>query len=384
MSSIRAVTWRATARVIAIAGLGLALTSAAQAQITEAQKNAMRSSCRSDYMANCMSVPPGGKEAFECLKSHLPKLSPACQHAVNAVTPPGAAKPAVVTAPPPPAKPKSAVVAAPPPPAPPPQKKAAVQPSHKAAAVPALGLSLNATEQKALREHCGSDFAAHCVGITPGTEVALQCLQRNEAHLSPACRQVVSETTPHRIAVAAPPPHEKPMELSPAVAPPPAAAVPPPAAAPRAVAVMPPAATPRAVAVTPAQQRAMRAYCRGDFVTHCPGVPPGSREALVCLKRHMRELSAACRGVVVATAPAPRVQTARPFAMPRAEPGMAMGRIENLPMQERLTIIRMCGTDRKTLCSGERPGGGRIIVCLAEHRREVSPRCGAALARAIR
>ena len=44
---------------------------AAQAQITEAQKSAMRANCRSDFMANCMSIPPGSKEALECLRKPL-------------------------------------------------------------------------------------------------------------------------------------------------------------------------------------------------------------------------------------------------------------------------------------------------------------------------
>jgi hypothetical protein len=78
MYYIRAITWHAATLALAVSALGLALTSAAQAQMSEAQKSAMRSSCRSDFMANCASVPPGGKEALECLKSHMAKLSPAC------------------------------------------------------------------------------------------------------------------------------------------------------------------------------------------------------------------------------------------------------------------------------------------------------------------
>ena len=62
--------------------MSLALTGGALAQLTEAQKSAMKSSCRSDYMSNCMSVSPGGKEALQCLQNNMAKLSPACQAAV--------------------------------------------------------------------------------------------------------------------------------------------------------------------------------------------------------------------------------------------------------------------------------------------------------------
>src|SRR5262245_18855730 len=42
---------------------------AASAQPTQEQINAVRSSCRSDYMSYCRSVTPGGPEALQCLRS---------------------------------------------------------------------------------------------------------------------------------------------------------------------------------------------------------------------------------------------------------------------------------------------------------------------------
>jgi len=75
------------------AALALALLSGpAQAQVSDAQRSAIRSSCRSDFMANCASVTPGGMEAFQCLKRNESKLSAGCRSAVNAVEP--AEKPA--------------------------------------------------------------------------------------------------------------------------------------------------------------------------------------------------------------------------------------------------------------------------------------------------
>src|SRR5579871_556635 len=64
-------------------------------QATEAQREAIRASCRSDFMANCAGVTPGGKEAFECLLRNESRLSGSCKEAVSAV----AAKPAAAPAP---------------------------------------------------------------------------------------------------------------------------------------------------------------------------------------------------------------------------------------------------------------------------------------------
>jgi len=42
------------------------------------QINAIRASCRSDFMANCSGVPRGGAEALACLKQHMAQLSAPC------------------------------------------------------------------------------------------------------------------------------------------------------------------------------------------------------------------------------------------------------------------------------------------------------------------
>ena len=56
-------------------------------QPTEAERDAIRSACRSDFMAHCASVQPGGKEALECLLQNDLKLSAPCKSAVFAVAP---------------------------------------------------------------------------------------------------------------------------------------------------------------------------------------------------------------------------------------------------------------------------------------------------------
>jgi hypothetical protein len=75
----------ATIALLALAAIG---TTPAHAQITEAQKSAMKANCRSDFIGNCMSTKPGTKEALQCLQSNLDKLAPDCQAAVKATMPP--------------------------------------------------------------------------------------------------------------------------------------------------------------------------------------------------------------------------------------------------------------------------------------------------------
>ena len=71
---------------------------------TQAQQDAIRSSCQSDYRSYCASVPTGGSAALECLQKNVASLSPSCQQAVNAATgaaaaPAGGTAPATTTTP---------------------------------------------------------------------------------------------------------------------------------------------------------------------------------------------------------------------------------------------------------------------------------------------
>ncbi|WP_245316805.1 cysteine rich repeat-containing protein, partial [Bradyrhizobium manausense] len=74
----------ASTRHALLAAVLFATATSAFAQ-TEAQKSAIRSACRSDFMAHCASVTPGGVEAYQCLQSHMSSLSAGCQTAVRAV-----------------------------------------------------------------------------------------------------------------------------------------------------------------------------------------------------------------------------------------------------------------------------------------------------------
>jgi hypothetical protein len=222
--------------------VALALTPAASAQMTDAQKNAIKSSCRSDYMSNCMSVRPGGIEALQCLQRNMAKLSPGCQTAVNA-TMPKAPPPAAAAPPPAPPPPKAAaapaaattaIVTAPPPPArmatpsgkiiEPPAKKvnatAAAPTTPKPAAKPAAPQAKQAVaapppaaaspppppvvdfaakieamplpKRLTIVRFCRTDQKAICPTVKSGAGRIATCLMAHQQALSPGCRQVLA------------------------------------------------------------------------------------------------------------------------------------------------------------------------------------------------
>src|SRR5258708_13245667 len=112
-----------TLRLVATPGATLALVMMAApvfAQApTDAQREAIRSACRSDYMAHCSSVPPGGLESLQCLQKNMSSLSGSCKSAVNAVEAPSAPAAKSETPPAAPkAKPPAATNPANPPPTP--------------------------------------------------------------------------------------------------------------------------------------------------------------------------------------------------------------------------------------------------------------------------
>lgn len=217
---------------LALLALGLGLwTLPAAAEPTAAQQEAIKSSCRSDYMSNCMSVKPGGIEALQCLERNLSKLSGACKSAVTAATAkaePAAAPAAAAPAPThqaapaaPSAAPAPAAAAAPahtaPAPAPsaskPASGKSAAKPSPAPAAaapaaVPAAADAAVAApvatpvpvfpplmEARILRRFCSMDFATLCKGVVIGEGRALQCLAQNTPALSPGCKQAMATAT---------------------------------------------------------------------------------------------------------------------------------------------------------------------------------------------
>jgi len=285
----------------------IALPGAAKAQLSSEQQSALKSNCRGDFMSKCSGVRPGGKEALTCLQTNVASLSAGCKAAVTATLP----------APAP-------VVQAAPPPAPAPVTTPAPAPAAKTEAAP-----------------------------------------------PPAA-------APPAQAASAPAP--APVTAPPAPAPAPVAASPAPAPAPKAAAVKPaakpakPAATAAAIAApappTAAQQDAMRAACRSDFMSHCSGVTPGGKEALGCLQKNVAALSSGCKTVVSATIAGPP-PVAAPVAVEAAAP--------NVTPEQMSAVKFTCGPDFKRYCIGIQPGGPEAFGCLQSNAARLVPDCKTSL-----
>jgi hypothetical protein len=237
--------------------LGLSLVLGASAafaqQPTKAQADAIRSSCRSDFMSHCSGVKPGGAEALTCLQRNVAQLSPACGKAVSAtIAAPAPAAPAAAPAAAKPAAPSPAPAAAPSEPA----AASAAPPASPATPAPAPA-SAPATQTLAPAPQSGGSSKASMAPVQPA---------------KPAPK-------PARPAAAA------------AIAPAPAA--PAPAAPP------PPLLTPREEAAL------VRQSCAFDFRRFCRGTPIGGGRVIGCLAAHADSLSPAC-GAAIKVVAAPR------------------------------------------------------------------------------
>jgi hypothetical protein len=276
--------------LLAVALVPLTFALAAAQQPTQAQRDAIRASCRSDFIANCSGVQPGGREAFECLQRNLAKLSASCKTAVNAIAAPAApaaagppkataseaAAPSALTAPPP-AAPATAALTATPPAAPATAAPTATPPAN--ATTPAATAMKPTAEQKnAVRAACRSDFVALCYGIKPGGTAALRCLQRNAAQLSEPCRSAMAAVG--RESAGAP-----------------AAAAPTAPATPTAAPAASPPGYPPLGPVRPILPRrafAILEICRADQQALCANVPLGGGRVLDCLAANAPHLSPQC------------------------------------------------------------------------------------------
>jgi Cysteine rich repeat len=256
--------------------------------------------------------------------------------------------------------------------------------------VPALAQQPSSEQIAAIRQSCRSDFMSHCAGVQPGGKDALQCLKRNAGSVSAACKSALDAVGAKPAAGGAepapPPPapaanRPEPADAAPAPPPEPAAEPGPPSA---------PMPNESAGPGSP-QVGAVRAACRSDFGVHCPGVRPGGAAALRCLQVNAAALSPRCRRAVEAMgeggAPPPGAAAPEAPEAPAAAPPAAvapLGPIPPMRPRQALEILSFCGPERAALCGDVPPGGGRIIVCLAENAPRLSPGCYGAIARAIR
>lgn len=231
---------------------------------SQAQRDAIKSQCRSDYIAHCSSIPPGGEASLQCLQQNMSSLSSRCKSAVQAVAAPAEkAEPKTETAPAAEtAKPAAETAAAP-----------------KAAA--GMAKKPSGAQVSAIRSSCRSDYPKVCAGVPTGGAPALQCLEKNKAKLSAACEKAVAAASGGGAA--------------PAAGGAPAAAT---TAAPAAAAP----AAPAVIVLRPMRPReelfVLRSACGGDVRSLCGGVAPGGGRIVQCLAAQAASISPACKDVL--------------------------------------------------------------------------------------
>jgi hypothetical protein len=265
-----------SARKALLAATFFATATSAFAQApTEAQKSAIRSACRSDFMAHCSSVTPGGVEAYQCLQSHMSSLSSGCQTAVRAVEP--AAAPKTEAAPPKsePAKSEPAKTEAAP------AAEPAAKPAAAAAPKAAAPKQPSSAQVSAVKSACRSDYPKVCAGVPTGGAPALQCLDKNKSKVSSGCQQALNAAGGGAA---------------------PAAAAGSTGGAPAGSAAAPAAAAPAVIVLRPMRPReelfVLRSACGGDVRSLCGGVPPGGGRIVTCLATNAASLSPACKDVL--------------------------------------------------------------------------------------
>lgn len=237
---------------------------------TDAQRDAIRSECRSDYEAHCASVPPGGAASLQCLQKNMSSLSSGCQTAVRAVEAPAASKAESA-----PAAPKAE--SAPP--------ATTAKPGTESAAPKAATTTAKKpsdAQVAAIRGACRSDYPKVCAGVPTGGAPAMQCLEKNKSKVSANCEKAISAASGGAAAAAA--------------------AGAPAATATAAPATVPAAAPAPALVLRPLRPReeifVLRSACGGDVRSLCGGVQPGGGRIVQCLATRAASLSPACKEIL--------------------------------------------------------------------------------------
>jgi hypothetical protein len=241
----------------------------------DAQREAIRSACRSDYIAHCSSVPPGGLESLQCLQKNMSSLSGSCKSAVSAVEAPAAAPAAKSETP-------AAAPTADTPAAAEPAKPAATAAPTAAPKAAAGGAAKKPTDAQiaAIRSACRSDYPKVCAGVPTGGAPALQCLDKNKSKVSSGCQQALNAAGSGAAPAAA------------------AGST----GVPAGSAAAPAAAAPAVIVLRPMRPReqlfVLRSACGGDVRSLCGGVAPGGGRIVQCLATNAGSLSPACKDVL--------------------------------------------------------------------------------------
>ena len=205
---------------------------------------------------------------------------------------------------------------------------------------PAVAQQPTQAQRDAIRAACRSDFMANCASVQPGGKEALECLKRNESHLSASCRSAVN-------ALAIP--------ASGATAPAPTAAAPP---------------EPSGASAPAHSQSPMPAATAPSTKTSHPAIAPAQK------------IPGPMRTTTTPAAPRTSAATSGSALAPTAAPAVApLGPIRPMLPRRALVVLAQCRPDQQRLCAGVPAGGGKILSCLAAKAQQLSPTCYAALAR---
>jgi outer membrane biosynthesis protein TonB len=266
-----------TAPLLLAATFALATQAFAQAP-SEAQREAIKSNCRSDYIAHCSSIPPGGAASLECLQKNMGSLSGACATAVRAVEAPAATAPKAAEEPK--AEPKTETKT---------ETKSEPAPVKEAKPAAAESKAASATKKpsqaqiSAIKSACRSDYMKVCAGVPTGGAPALQCLEKNKSKVSASCAKAVTAASGGGAAPAGGAPAAAGGGNSGGGA----------AAAP---------AAPAVIVLRPMRPReelfVLRSACGGDVRSLCGGVPVGGGRIIQCLASQAAALSPACKDVL--------------------------------------------------------------------------------------
>jgi hypothetical protein len=257
---------------MAAGAIVISVSAFAQAP-TDAQREAIRSACRSDYMAHCSSVPPGGLESLQCLQKNMSSLSGSCKSAVSAVDAPAAAPAAKSETPA--AAPKADTPAA----AEPAKPAATAAPAAPKAAAAGAAKKPTDAQVAAIRSACRSDYPKVCAGVPTGGAPALQCLDKNKSKVSSGCQQALNAAGGDAAPAAGGS-----------------------AGAPAAGSAATPAAAPAVIVLRPMRPReelfVLRSACGGDVRSLCGGVAPGGGRIVQYLATNAASLSPGCKDVL--------------------------------------------------------------------------------------
>ncbi|MBS0376885.1 MAG: cysteine rich repeat-containing protein [Proteobacteria bacterium] len=172
-----------TLALLAVSGFA---TSAVAQELSDAQRSAIKSACRGDYMKVCSSVPTGTKASLQCLVQNSSSVSAGCQGALapamtGAPAAPTAAMPAAPTAAMPAAPTSLSATTAP-----------AAPPATAAPSAPVAPIAVSPrAEARVLRTDCGGDFQKFCSDVRPGGGRGIACLRDHAKDLSPSCQNAL-------------------------------------------------------------------------------------------------------------------------------------------------------------------------------------------------